>query len=79
MKKVITREEWEKRLSSVKPKKEDMNKLVMNFLVTEGFVEVAEIFQIETGTERIHMNIYELTFFVRLFRRIFVCYVIYGY
>ncbi|XP_047972551.1 protein GID8 homolog isoform X3 [Salvia hispanica] len=28
-----------------------MNKLVMNFLVTEGFVEVAEIFQIETGTE----------------------------
>ncbi|XP_047972545.1 protein GID8 homolog isoform X2 [Salvia hispanica] len=58
-KKVITREEWEKRLSSVKPKKEDMNKLVMNFLVTEGFVEVAEIFQIETGTE--HMDLATIT------------------
>ncbi|KAG6393952.1 hypothetical protein SASPL_144527 [Salvia splendens] len=49
--KVITREEWEKRLSSLKPKKEDMNKLVMNFLVTEDFVEVAEGFQLETGTQ----------------------------
>lgn len=52
-KKVITREEWEKRLNSVKIRKEDMNKLVMNFLVTEGYVEAAERFQLESGTERI--------------------------
>lgn len=52
-KKVITREEWEKKLSSVKIRKEDMNKLVMNFLVTEGYVEAAEKFQLESGTERI--------------------------
>ncbi|RZR89526.1 hypothetical protein BHM03_00017270 [Ensete ventricosum] len=41
-KKVITREEWERKLKDVKIRKEDMNKLVMNFLVTEGYVEAAE-------------------------------------
>ncbi|KAL7142708.1 hypothetical protein ABFS83_08G141800 [Erythranthe nasuta] len=50
-KKVITRADWEKKLNDVKVKKEDMNKLVMNFLVTEGFVEAAEKFQFESGTE----------------------------
>ena len=40
-KKVITKEEWEKNLNHVKIRKEDMNKLVMNFLVTEGYVEAA--------------------------------------
>ena len=52
-KKVITREEWEKKFNDVKIRKEDMNKLVMNFLVTEGYVEAAEKFRIESGTERI--------------------------
>ncbi|XP_061984133.1 protein GID8 homolog isoform X1 [Populus nigra] len=50
-KKVITREEWEKKLNDVKIRKEDMNKLVMNFLVTEGYVDAAEKFQMESGTE----------------------------
>lgn len=50
-KKVITREEWEKKLNEVKIRKEDMNKLVMNFLVTEGYVDVAEKFKMESGTE----------------------------
>eukprot|EP00249_Psilotum_nudum_P021300 c28059_g1_i1 orf=477-1160(-) len=49
--KVITREEWERKLSEVKIRKEDMNKLVMNFLVTEGYVEAAEKFQLESATE----------------------------
>lgn len=52
-KKLITKEEWEKKLSEVKIRKEDMNKLVMNFLVTEGYVEAAEKFQLESGTQRI--------------------------
>lgn len=52
-KKVITREEWEKKLDEVNIRKEDMNKLVMNFLVTEGYVDAAEKFQMESGTERI--------------------------
>ncbi|RRT76068.1 hypothetical protein B296_00026013 [Ensete ventricosum] len=41
-KKVITREEWERKLKDVKISKKDMNKLVMNFLVTEGYVDAAE-------------------------------------
>ncbi|KAK3248167.1 Glucose-induced degradation complex subunit [Cymbomonas tetramitiformis] len=49
-KKTINKEEWEKKLSTIKIRKEDMNKLVMNFLVTEGFVEAAETFQKESGT-----------------------------
>ncbi|RZC80486.1 hypothetical protein C5167_043059, partial [Papaver somniferum] len=52
-KRVITREEWEKKLNEVKIRKEDMNKLVMNYLVTEGYVEAAERFKMESGTERI--------------------------
>ncbi|GAB4826904.1 Glucose-induced degradation complex subunit [Ancistrocladus abbreviatus] len=50
-KKVITREEWEKKLNDVKIRKEDINKLVMNFLVTEGYVNAAEKFRVESGTE----------------------------
>ncbi|KAK1303732.1 putative protein phosphatase 2C 78 [Acorus calamus] len=51
-KKVISREEWEKKLNDVEIRKEDMNKLVMNFLVTEGYVEAAEKFWTESRTER---------------------------
>ncbi|KAJ6935407.1 protein GID8 [Populus alba x Populus x berolinensis] len=50
-KKLITREEWERKLNDVKIRKEDMNKLVMNFLVTEGYVDAAEKFQMESGAE----------------------------
>jgi len=32
---VFTKEEWEKRLASVNVRKEEMNALVMNYLVTE--------------------------------------------
>lgn len=55
---MITREEWEKKLNNVKIRKEDMNKLVMNFLVTEGFVDAAEKFRKESGTERILFSYY---------------------
>ncbi|KAJ6825478.1 glucose-induced degradation protein 8-like protein isoform X1 [Iris pallida] len=50
-KKVITREEWERKLKEVRIRKDDMNKLVMNFLVTEGYVDAALKFQAESGTE----------------------------
>ena len=52
-KKVVTRDEWERKLRDVKIRKEDMNRLVMNFLVTEGFVDAADKFRIESGTQRI--------------------------
>ncbi|ONL95756.1 LisH and RanBPM domains containing protein [Zea mays] len=50
-KKVATRDEWERKLRDVKIRKEDMNRLVMNFLVTEGFVDAADKFRIESGTQ----------------------------
>ncbi|XP_030467974.1 protein GID8 homolog isoform X2 [Syzygium oleosum] len=54
-KKVITKDDWEKKLNDVKIRKEDMNKLVMNFLVTEGYVDAAEKFRMESGTEHIDL------------------------
>ncbi|XP_023001740.1 protein GID8 homolog isoform X2 [Cucurbita maxima] len=54
-KKVIRREDWEKKLNDVRIRKEDMNKLVMNFLVTEGYVDAAEKFRIESGAEQIDL------------------------
>jgi len=44
-------DEWEKKLKGVVVRKEDMNKLIMNFLVVEGYVEAAQMFQAESGTE----------------------------
>lgn len=52
-KKLVTRDEWERKLRDVKIRKEDMNRLVMNFLVTEGFVDAADKFRVESGTQRI--------------------------
>lgn len=50
-KKFFTEDEWAKKLNDVKLKKEDMNKLVMNFFVVEGYLDAAELFQKESGTE----------------------------
>ncbi|GMH37587.1 hypothetical protein BSKO_05460 [Bryopsis sp. KO-2023] len=49
-KKVINLPEWEEKLSKVHVRKEDMNRLVMNFLVTEGYVKAAQVFDQESGT-----------------------------
>ncbi len=54
--KFITRDDWVKKLNEVKIRKEDMNKLIMNFLVTEGYVDAAEKFQLESGTEHIDLG-----------------------
>ncbi|KAK9831983.1 hypothetical protein WJX81_005914 [Elliptochloris bilobata] len=42
--------EWKRKLDAVKIQKEDTNKLIMNFLVTEGYVEAAHTFELESGT-----------------------------
>lgn len=47
----ITKEEWIMRLEQFPFKQADMNRLIMNYLVTEGFKEAAEKFQIEAGLE----------------------------
>lgn len=43
------KEEWMERLEGLHIQRADMNRLIMNYLVTEGFKEAAEKFQMESG------------------------------
>ncbi|XP_059160654.1 glucose-induced degradation protein 8-B homolog [Physella acuta] len=45
----LTRDSWMKQLMSQHVGRADMNKLIMNYLVTEGFKEAAEKFSAESG------------------------------
>ncbi|XP_053696592.1 glucose-induced degradation protein 8-B homolog [Sabethes cyaneus] len=47
----ISKEEWQSRLETYPFRQDDINKLIMNYLVTEGFKEAAEKFQAESGVE----------------------------
>ncbi|KAJ3296913.1 Glucose-induced degradation complex subunit [Rhizoclosmatium sp. JEL0117] len=48
-KKTIPRDEWEKKLADVKINKRDLNKLIMNYLVIEGYKDAVEKFSQESG------------------------------
>lgn len=50
-KKKVSKDDWERKLAAVELRKEDLNQLVMNFLVTEGYVEAAQMFESESGTK----------------------------
>merc|ERR1719369_2408544 len=43
------REEWMEKINDIRMPRATMNKLVMNYLVTEGFKDAAEKFQEEAG------------------------------
>lgn len=43
-------DEWKRKLRTAEVRKDDMNNLVMDFLVTEGFADAAEKFRLESGT-----------------------------
>lgn len=45
----ISKEEWMNRLEGLHIQRADMNKLIMDYLVTEGFKEAAEKFEQESG------------------------------
>eukprot|EP00164_Ancoracysta_twista_P001853 GFYU01002434.1.p1 GENE.GFYU01002434.1~~GFYU01002434.1.p1 ORF type:complete len:225 (+),score=77.40 GFYU01002434.1:69-743(+) len=49
-KKVISKAEWEKKLNDITISKTDLNQLVMNYLVIEGYKEAAECFAKESDT-----------------------------
>ncbi|CAD5312385.1 unnamed protein product [Arabidopsis thaliana] len=51
-KKLIMSDVWEQYLTTAEIRKEDMNRLVMNFLVVEGYLEAVEKFQKESGTKQ---------------------------
>lgn len=47
----ISKEEWMAKFSSHQITRADMNTLIMNYLVTEGFKESAEKFRLESGIQ----------------------------
>jgi len=47
-----TRDQWTQQMAQQHITREDMNRLVMDFLVVEGYMEVARQFSLESGTER---------------------------
>ncbi|XP_023234918.1 glucose-induced degradation protein 8 homolog [Centruroides vittatus] len=47
----IRKEEWLDNLENLHIHRSDMNRLIMNYLVTEGFKEAAEKFRIESGLQ----------------------------
>lgn len=47
----VSKEDWIHRLNETQVTRADMNKLIMNYLVTEGFKESAEKFRLETGVQ----------------------------
>ncbi|KAI8908819.1 CTLH/CRA C-terminal to lish motif domain-containing protein [Powellomyces hirtus] len=50
-KKTFSAEEWDKKLAEVSVSKQDLNKLVMNYLVIEGYKDAAEKFSQESGLQ----------------------------
>ncbi|ORY12276.1 hypothetical protein LY90DRAFT_708722 [Neocallimastix californiae] len=50
-KKVISKEKWESKLANVSVEKKDLNKLIMNYLVIEGYKDAAEKFSQESGLQ----------------------------
>ncbi|XP_065212646.1 glucose-induced degradation protein 8 homolog [Planococcus citri] len=48
---MYNKNDWMKKLENIHIQRTDMNKLIMNYLVTEGFKEAAEKFQQESGID----------------------------
>jgi len=49
--KTLSKPEWIKRLDEIQIQKIDLNRLVMNYLIIEGYKDAAEKFQQESGTD----------------------------
>ncbi|XP_015914597.1 glucose-induced degradation protein 8 homolog isoform X1 [Parasteatoda tepidariorum] len=47
----LTKSEWLDRIGNLRMQRADMNRLIMNYLVTEGFKGAAERFRIESGVQ----------------------------
>ncbi|KAG0028073.1 hypothetical protein BGZ81_005027 [Podila clonocystis] len=50
-KKSISRDEWNTKLADVQVDREDLNKLIMNYLIIEGYKDAAEKFSQESGAK----------------------------
>ncbi|XP_001624093.2 glucose-induced degradation protein 8 homolog [Nematostella vectensis] len=47
----VNREEWMEKIGKLRFQRAEMNRLIMDYLVTEGYKEAAEKFRIESGTQ----------------------------
>ncbi|XP_014668754.1 PREDICTED: glucose-induced degradation protein 8 homolog [Priapulus caudatus] len=47
----VSKDEWLTRLENLHIQRADMNRLIMDYLVTEGFKEAAEKFRLESGVQ----------------------------
>jgi len=48
---IIPKDEWDRRLEEVVVSKADLNRLVMDYLVIEGYKSAAEEFSLEAGVQ----------------------------
>jgi len=48
---ILTKEQWTEKMEKTVIQRSDVNKLIMNYLITEGFKEAAEKFQQESGMD----------------------------
>ena len=51
---IISQEEWENKMDGIKIPREQMNRLVMNFLITQGYLEASSCFEKESKTQIIN-------------------------
>lgn len=47
----LTKSDWLEKIGNIRMQRADMNRLIMNYLVTEGFKGAAEKFRIESGIQ----------------------------
>jgi len=57
VKPTIAKKEWAEKLNTTKIAKPDLNKLIMNFFLVEGYKDAAENFRKESGTDLSSMDL----------------------
>jgi len=65
--KSISLEKWSEEMNKIKVNRQDMNKLVLNYLIIEGYKDAVEKFIKETGIIGKSLLIYQIEFFVYCF------------
>lgn len=59
--KIINTEKWNEELSLLRINRRDMNKIVLNYLIIEGYKDAVEKFILETGIEGKEKFIQQIT------------------
>jgi len=54
--KVITSDKWNEEINKLRVNRQDMNKLVLNYLIVEGYKDAVEKFIKESGLSSMYYN-----------------------